>query len=137
MTWLAYALIGALCIAIHQFSLTKLAKLNLPISFINAIVYGVTAIILVGICLFEAEFKKVTFNHIIWITSAVISVVGVIICTLKALNLSSNPGYVGAILSMSAVFLTGLSVLFLKSSLSIVKIVGISLAISGAILLGL
>ena len=136
MTWYFIAIIGAICIAIHQFSITKLIKLGLPIHYINAIIYAIAAIILIY-KLTNNNSIELKINHIIWITIGILSIIGVIIATLAAINKSINPGYVGAILSTSAVILTLLSIIFLKSPITIIKGFGIALVLSGAILLGL
>ena len=138
MTWYFIAIIGAICIAIHQFSITKLIKLGLPIHYINALIYAIAAIILIIIYkLTNNSSIELKINHIIWITIGILSIIGVIIATLAAINKSINPGYVGAILSTSAVILTLLSIIFLKSPITIIKGFGIALVLSGAILLGL
>ena len=138
MNWFTIALIGAVSIAIHQFSITKLIKLGLPVHYVNAIIYTIAALILILIYKLTVQSQvELKSYHIIWLVIGVISIIGVIIATLEALNRAVNPGYVGAILSISAVILTILSIIFLKSPITLLKAIGITLALSGAILLGL
>ena len=70
-----------------------------------------------------------------WVIAAVLSNIVVIIVSLKAFSLAPNPGYVSGLLSLCAVFLTCFAILFLGSSFSIWKCIGIVLACFAAILL--
>ncbi|RAP26176.1 hypothetical protein DID74_02355 [Candidatus Marinamargulisbacteria bacterium SCGC AG-333-B06] len=138
MNWFAIALIGAIGIAIHQFSITKLIKLGLPLHYINAVVYSFASIVLIILYkLTKHNHVDLKHNHILWISIAIISVLITIIATLEALKRSINPGYVGAILSTSAILLTILSICFFNSPITVLKGIGITLALAGAILLGL
>ena len=106
--------------------------------YVNAIIYTIAALILILIYKLTVQSQvELKSYHIIWLVIGVISIIGVIIATLEALNRAVNPGYVGAILSISAVILTILSIIFLKSPITLLKGIGITLALSGAILLGL
>ena len=137
MSWAIYAFIGACCIAVHQLSLAKLVKLGLPISFVNAIIYSLAAICLVGIFLYERKSVTLKTLHIPWIIIAAISVTVVIAVTLIAFDIAPNIGYVSAILSFCTVLVTLFSVLFLGSSLTLIKGIGIGLVVMGIVLLGI
>jgi len=138
MNWFTISLIGAISIAVHQFSITKLTKLGLSIGFINAVIYSIAAIILIIIYqVTDSEPLAITRMHVFWIVIGVFSIIGVIVATLEALDRSVNPGYVGAILSTSAILLTLLSLIFFKSPITLTKTIGIGLALIGAILLGI
>tara|TARA_Y100001968_G_scaffold224943_1_gene207698 strand:- start:3605 stop:4021 length:417 start_codon:yes stop_codon:yes gene_type:complete len=138
MNWFLIAIIGAITIAIHQFSITKLVKFGLPINWINAIIYtGVAIILVLYYLVYRNDTIELKHNHILWIIIGVISIVIAIIATLEALSRVNNPGYVGAILSTSAIILTLLSIIYLKSPISMLKSIGIVLVLIGATFLGL
>tara|TARA_B100000427_G_C15237643_1_gene476267 strand:+ start:232 stop:648 length:417 start_codon:yes stop_codon:yes gene_type:complete len=138
MNWFIIAIIGAITIAIHQFSITKLVKFGLPINWINAIIYtGVAIILVLYYLVYRNDTIEIKHNHILWIIIGLISIVIAIIATLEALSRVSNPGYVGAILSTSAIILTLLSIIYLKSPITMLKSIGIVLVLIGATFLGL
>ena len=139
MNWFWIASIGAFGIAIHQFSLAKLARFGIPINLINAIIYGGVTILL---CLYyymfnQGEIPQFKEKDVLWLSISTISIFVAIIAILEALDRATNPGYVGVILSTSGIILTILSLIYLNSSIDLVKGLGIMFVIIGAICLGI
>ena len=125
MGWISYSLIGAICLAIHMLSMTKLSKMGLQSSFINMIVFTVATS-----CLWIYHFtvKKeniLQMNHYGWFGLASLSVFAVIVTTLEALKRAPNPGFVNAIENMSTVIVTLGSVMLLSSELTLFKFLGV------------
>ncbi|RAP26978.1 hypothetical protein DID78_06380 [Candidatus Marinamargulisbacteria bacterium SCGC AG-343-D04] len=137
MNWFGYSLIGAIGLAIHMLSMTKLAKLQLPTSFINAVVFSGAAIFLIIIYFVGKKEINLQMVHIPWLVIASVSILTVIIVTLEALKLAPNPGFVTAVENLSTILLTVGAVIFLASPLSFVKGLGVLLAFTGVLLISL
>ncbi len=137
MNWFIYACLGAVCIAIHQLSITKLIRLGLPVSFVNAAVYALVAVALSALFWLNKKPVDFKFMHVSWLLLATLTVVVVIVVTLLAFETAPNIGYVSAILSFCTVLVTLFSVFFLGSSLTAMKAAGIILAVMGFIIISL
>ncbi|MBI59928.1 hypothetical protein CL657_01765 [bacterium] len=139
MNWFWIASIGAFGIAIHQFSLAKLARFGIPINLINVIIYVGVAILL-GVYYYafkQGEIPQFKEKEILWLAIGTISIFVAIIAILESLEKAANPGYVGVILSTSGIILTILSLIYLNSSIDLVKGLGITFVLIGAICLSL
>lgn len=137
MTWFTYSLIGAFCLALHMIAMTKLTTFNYPTSFVNAIVFSVVAFCLILISVFDKKTISFNLTHLIWFILASISIFIVIIVTLEGLKRAPNPGFVTAVENVSTIIVAVTAVVFLGSSLSLIKCIGVILSLIGVMIIGL
>ena len=82
MSWAMYSFLGALMLAMHVLCITKLTKFNLPGTFINAAVFSIVAILLVGLWFINRKTLVFHAHYTPWILMAAISAFVLIVVTL-------------------------------------------------------
>ena len=142
MSWVYYAIVGAIALTVQIIMLTKLPKLGFSITLVNAIVFTAAGIMMtiVHFCSKESTLSlsslwKLEYGLLFLITAIAIFFVNHF--TIKALKLSPNPGYVIAIQNISTVLVTLISVVMLNAELSSLKSLGIVFVVIGVCLLSL
>ncbi|KHO49849.1 MAG: hypothetical protein QT02_C0003G0039 [archaeon GW2011_AR9] len=137
MTWLLYALLGMIFFAGMVLLFKKITLLGVPASILMLFL----AIFLVvfyalHVTITKTPPKVTSFAIVLIIAAAFLSYLGNLFYT-KSIALAPNPAYSTTIISLQVLLIALASVFLFGSELSLVKGIGIMLAIVAGILLAL
>lgn len=136
MTWVPLSLLAGLSLAVHSLAMAKLSKggfdlgkINLNVFFLVFIFVGLQQII-------AGNGYKLPSTQLIYILIAAVGAFAIIHFSLLAIASAPNPGYVGALTSLSAVVVAIASIFLFDAHFSVSKFVGIALSLLGVYLIG-
>ena len=133
--WPAYALIAMLCFAAMQLIFKQLTRLGLSSPAILVFVFAFGALCFtIHVIVFRTALPITTTGLTYLIAAGVLGYVGNL-CSVRAIGVAPNPGYVVAIVSLQTVVVAGAAVALFGAALTWTKIAGIVLGLLGLVLL--
>ncbi len=137
MSWVLYSLLAATSLGIMLLIYKKLLLLGVNQLILNFIIFGLTFLGFFSIIIInKTPIKMSPLIITLFIIAAIFSLLGNYL-QVKAFNSAPNIGYAAALVSISVILATLLSVLFFKSEFDWIKFLGILLAVIGAYLVSI
>ncbi len=137
MSWLAYAIVAMVSFAAMFLVSRKVLDTGVTSQAFTFYIFLLVTLMLFAYVLATKTSLSLTKYAVIFlIAAAVFSAVGNVVF-FQAIKLAPNPGYAVAIMSTNALLVTIASIFLFKAQFSVVKVMGIILAVVGVILLGL
>ncbi|MFQ5588269.1 MAG: EamA family transporter [Nitrospiria bacterium] len=136
MTWIPLSVLAALSLAMHSLAMAKMTKNGFEIGKINLNVFFLVLIFIAVQQLVLGRGYRLPSSQGLYIVIASLGAYLIIQFSLMAIATAPNPGYVGAITSLSAVVVAVGSVFLFGSHISLSKVIGIVLCLIGVYLVG-
>ncbi len=137
MSWLLYAVVAMVSFAAMFLVSRRVLDTGVTSQAFTFYIFLLVTLMLFAYVLATKTSLSLTKYAVIFlIAAAVFSAVGNVVF-FQAIKLAPNPGYAVAIMSTNALLVTIASIFLFKAQFSVVKVMGIILAVVGVILLGL
>lgn len=135
MNWLFYSLVAMISFAVMILIFKKLTTLEQRTEVINFYFFLFTTTAFSLFVFFRQVQLQIPIDSLpLLILLAIIAVVANY-CSITAIRLAPNPGYVRGIQSFEVVVITVLAVFLFQSDINLTKLIGIALSLCGIILL--
>lgn len=133
--WYWYALVAMVCFAMLQLVFAALSRRGVPTPTILLFTFGFALVLYVAhVRVLRTPLAVTPMALGALAAAAALSYVGNL-CSIRALAMAPNPGYVAAIVGLQAIVLTLTSVFILGATLSSVKVLGVLLCFVGVALI--
>lgn len=136
MTWIPLSILAALSLAMHSLAMAKMTKNGFDVGKINLNVFFLVLVFIVVQQLVLGRGYRLPSSQGLYVVIASLGAYLIIQFSLMAVVTAPNPGYVGALTSLSAVVVAVGSVFLFESHLSVSKVFGILLCLVGVYLIG-
>lgn len=135
MSWLFYSLVAMISFAVMILLFKKLTTLEQRTEVINLYFFLFTTLaFFLFVILRQVRLQIPTDSLPLLILLAIVAVVANY-CSISAIRLAPNPGYVRGIQSFEVVIITVVSIFLFQSDINLTKLAGIALSLCGIILL--
>ena len=138
MNWLGYAVLGTLSLSAMFLTIKKLGTIEVKTSIILVYLFTVASILFIVYNLINKNNFIITENKTfaLLILVGIFSFLGNLFLT-KSMLLAKNPGYTNAISSANVVLVTTFAYFLFKSEITITKLIGIIITLTGVIIVAL
>ena len=136
MGWFIYAIIAMVALTINFLLIKKILNLGIRSEIVLIYIFGISAIIiLIYSVSTKASINISRYVFLFILLAAIFAIIGNFFL-FKSMGISPNPGYALAVSGVHILLVAIASIFIFKSDFSLVKGVGVILAVIGIILLG-
>ena len=136
-SWIIYALLTMVGFAVTVLTFKKLSASGFSSGTINFYFFLLVALGIVIYNFATGSSFKADYKFFLILLIAVVAGVFANIYNVKAIHASPNPGYASAIVAVNAILVAIIAVFLFHSKLTLIKMLGVVLAVIGVILISL